>query len=290
MFLANTTYAQEKPQKIKIGVYLMSISKFNFTDGTYMADFYLAIKSDKDLPEGLKIDAMNGQIISREIADNSPKYKIYRYKVACNENINYRSFPFDSHTLSLQFEDNVLDETKIIFEPDDKLLGVDEKVGIIGWDLSKKTSHKVYTHFYPNFQQKYSRYMFNVTLNKPITASFIKGVLPCFVIVCGVFLLYFMNPKEPKDRINAMASLLIANVILHINSTAALPPLAYLTIQDKLMITNYLAILASIGVTVILIRNMPKRPDELWKINRTAQFIVYPSYVLLQVINILYVY
>ncbi len=288
LFLANSIYAT--PQKIRLGIYLMSISKFNFSDGTFVADFYLALKSDQDLPEGLKIDAMNGQIISREIADNTPKYKIFRYKVACNENISYRSFPFDSHTLSLQLEDNVLDQTIIIFEPDDKLLGVDEKVGIIGWDLSKKTSHKVNTHFYPNFQQKYSRYTFNVTLNKPVTASFIKGVLPCFVIVCGVFMLYFMNPKEPKDRINAMASLLIANVILHINSTAGLPPLSYLTIQDKLMITNYLAVLASIAVTVILIKNMPKNPEKLPKINRNAQLIVYPTYVLIQVTNILWVY
>ncbi|TAH30304.1 MAG: hypothetical protein EAZ06_03560 [Cytophagales bacterium] len=290
LLLLISSFVVAAPQKIKVGVYLMSISKFSFTEGTYMADFYLALKSDQNIPDDLNLDVMNGQITSKVIADNTPKYKVYRYKVVCNENLNYKSFPFDSHSLSLQFEDNVLDEAKIILIADDKLLGVDEKVGIIGWDLSKKTSHNIYTHFYPNFQQKYSRYVFNVTLNKPVVASFIKGVLPCFVIVFGVFMLYFMNPKEPKDRINAMASLLIANVILHINSTAGLPPLSYMTVQDKLMITNYLAVLASIGVTVILIKYMPKNPELLPKINRRAQLIVYPSYIFLQIMNIVWIY
>jgi len=263
----------------------MSISKFDFSEGSFVADFYMTLESDSTFSENL--DLMNGQELSKEVMENNPNRKVIRYKVLCNENLDYSRFPLDKHSLSIQFEDKLLntDSLKFVIEP--KLSGIDSQVGIIGWNLSEKIQHILQDHFYPNFNENYSRVTFVIKLNKPMLASFFKSVLPCVIMIFVVFLLYFMNPMDAKDRVNAMASLLIANVLLHLSSTGDLPPLSYLTIQDKLMLTNYAVVLSSILVSMILMYKAKNGETEaVFKINRRAQFILYPSYIIIQTLII----
>ncbi len=234
IFIFGFISTQAHGKKVRIGVYLMSLSKFNFSEGSFIADFYLTMESDSVFSENL--DLMNGQVVSRELMEDEPKRKVVRYKVQCNENLDYARFPLDKHALSIQFEDKLLDSKNLNFVTDPKLCGVDSQVGIIGWDLSNTIQNDIQDHFYPNFNENYSRVTFVIKLNKPMLASFFKSVLPCLIMIFVVFLLYFMNPLDAKDRVNAMASLLIANVLLHLSSTGDLPPLSYLTIQDKLIL------------------------------------------------------
>lgn len=266
------------PQVVKTGIFLMSVTKFNISDGHYQVDFYLTLSSDSVVDDNF--DLMNGQITAKQIEENTPHMKVFRVKALCYENLNFRTFPFENHALSIQLEHKLKPKEQLIYVADEPRSGVDPQVGVIGWKLhANKVRYNTSDHFYRTFNQTYSRFNYVFTLEKPLMASLFKGLIPPLLIVSATFLLFFMNPNEPKDRVNATASMLIANVVLHINSTSALPPLGYATFQDKLMITNYVAIGCSLMVIMMLVNRQKKgRTETLEKFNRNARWIVLGGY------------
>lgn len=271
---------QARPQEIKTSVFLMSVTKFNISDGHYQVDFYLSLRSDSAMDDNF--DLMNGQITQKQVEENEPGFKVYRIKALCYENLDFHRFPFENHRLTIQIEHKLKPAGQLVYVPDPERSGADPEVAVIGWKLNPAhIRESVNLHYYKTFDETYSRYSFSFKLEKPLLASLFKGLIPPVIIVAAMFLLFFMNPQEPKDRVNATASMLIANVVLHINSTSALPPLGYATFQDKLMITNYVAIGCSLMVIMMLVDAVRRNlPDRAAKLNARARWLLLGGYFL----------
>ncbi len=77
-------------------------------------------------------------------------------------------------------------------------------------------------------------------IQRPWLAGFLKGILPALIIVCCNFLALFMRIDQMSQRLSITTSTLIAAVVFHLNLTASIPPLGYVTYADMFMLINYL--------------------------------------------------
>ena len=69
--------AEEKPQVIKVGVYVLNVGKFELSTGQYTMDFYLSLTSDRPIADN-SFEFMNGRASSSDLLISEPTNKFYR--------------------------------------------------------------------------------------------------------------------------------------------------------------------------------------------------------------------
>jgi hypothetical protein len=67
-------------------------------------------------------------------------------------------------------------------------------------------------------------------------------------------LVLLLRPTSVGTRISMGTAMLLAAVMFHLSSTSSLPPIGYLTLQDKFMVGNYLVIVANVLFSVLILK------------------------------------
>jgi len=62
---------------VRAGLYLLNVGRFEIATGTYTADFYLTLRSDRDMGDP-RFEFMNGRAATMDVLDDTPTYKQYR--------------------------------------------------------------------------------------------------------------------------------------------------------------------------------------------------------------------
>jgi hypothetical protein len=243
--------AVEAPLVVKAGVYVLSIGQFNTATGTYVVDMYLTLQCDRPCTPN-RFEFMNGRATSSDLLEDEPDYKSYRIQASLQTDPDLRDYPFDRHNLFIQFEDKSQSNTKVVYEADPSLNGVDPSVIIAGWQLVG-WQPRVIDHLYPTFDTTYSRFQFDVIIARGTLSSVFKAILPALFIVLGGFLALLLGPDKALHRLGINTSAVIGGIMFHINLTSQLPPLGYLTLADKFMIVNYIGLIAALVATVVLL-------------------------------------
>jgi len=105
---------------------------------------------------------------------------------------------------------------------------------------------------YPVFDEPYSRYTFDIRLSRPIEYSIIKNLLPAVIIVVTGLLALLISTRFMLERLTISGSALVGAILYHLEVTQNIPPLPYLTFQDRFMLINYVALALTLGSTVAL--------------------------------------
>lgn len=275
--------APPRPARVYVGLYLLTLGRLDLASGSYSADFFLTFRCDAPctLPE---FEFLNGRATSVETYELRPGYHELRVQAALVDDFPLNRYPFDRHNLIIALEDKKTPVSDIVFVPDQPHTGVDPKVVVAGWQLDPRWVTHVDEHYYPTFEAAYSRYTFEVFIQRPLLAALLKALLPATFIVIGGMLALL----TPPDKIlPVVTSTLVSTILFHINSTASLPPLGYLTMADRYMVINYLVLLivlvAAIQMTVFGERDRPERARALrgWCLR-----LVPPTWLLLQGLNL----
>ncbi|MBI4306594.1 MAG: hypothetical protein HY678_09790, partial [Chloroflexi bacterium] len=141
---------------------------------------------------------------------------------------------------------------ELVYFPDPSLNGVDPDVIVAGWRLDR-WDPTVVEHVYPQFDATYSRFKFDVEIERGILSSLFKAILPALVIVISGFLALLLGPDKALQRLGINTSALIGAIMFHVNLTSQLPPVGYLTLADKYMIMNYVGLVSTLAATVALL-------------------------------------
>ena len=241
------------PLKVRVGVYVIDLGKLDTSTGSFTADFYLMFESDTPF-DSFKFEFLNGRSKSFVQQSDDPAYKAYRIQAELNEDIDLRSYPFDGHDLAIRLAPTDLTTDKLNFESGPKITGLDPALHIPGWRLDKSWRARVDDLEYDVFGgETYSTYTFSMHIGRPWLSSFLKGLLPALFIMLVGFIPFFMQPDKAKDRLGLNTSCLVGTVLFHLNLTASVPPIGYLTYADKFMIANYVGAIGSLVATVTLI-------------------------------------
>ncbi len=247
---------------VNVGVYVLNVGKFDVSTGSYTVDFYLAFKCDSECDPS-NFEFSNGRATAIDKLIDSPTEKFYRVQAALAENIDLKNYPFDSHSLTIALEDKINTVEQLVYHADPKNAGVDPGVILVGWNL-KGFDQIVATHYYAPYDETYSRYVFSIQIERIFLASILKTFLPVlFIVIVGLLALFIHETDKLWTRIGINTSSLIASVMFHLNVTASLPPLGYLTFADKFMLVTYVVLILSLGSTILMMRHAKKKDEEM---------------------------
>jgi hypothetical protein len=264
--------AQSDPT-VTAGILLLDVQQVNVNSGTFTADFYLWFNSTGS-PTTVQYELINGQATSVTVDANSSTYQEYRIVGTFANNLDFSNFPFDNHSLSIEVESRNMPSSQLTFVPDTAGSGVDPSVTIVGWNLLG-SSITAAPHTY-SASQTFSRLTFTFTIGRPGVQSFMANVFPIILITLISLLAFFLPPTRSFERILIGVTTLIAAVEFNLSLLGQIPPVNYLTIADKMMITVYALFLYSIGVTIILARQVENKDFERAKRLNTKGAILVP--------------
>lgn len=234
----------------RVGLVPTNIEDFDFKTGTFRADFFLSLTSDRPMPP-VDLHFGNGQAERTVLADR-PTFKLFRYSGSFSTDVDLRNFPFDEQGLVIELEedDSGIDQLQLVADP--KHTYFDTGFSIVGWEVASLEA-KVYDHFFPDrFDDDdlyYSRYVARIGIARHSRAGIFEVFLPAFVIVLIALFGVWVPPNEMEVRMNAGAPMLAAAVLFHFTLMQELPATSYLTRADKLMIGTYASLLMGIAST-----------------------------------------
>ncbi|MDX1958705.1 MAG: hypothetical protein SFU98_09040 [Leptospiraceae bacterium] len=241
-------------EDVKVGIFIVNIGKFEVGTGNFTVDFYLTLKTEK-IPEFPlnSFEFMNGRATSMEKIYDEPNLQQYRIQANLASPINLTHFPFDEQVLSIIIENKKFTNDKVRYVPVNQESGLDDSIHFTGWNIKDwKTVES--EHFYKVFNENYSLYAFNITIEKIIWNAFLKTFLPVLIIVFLITCSFIMDIDKIKDRLSICTSGLVASVMFHLSISNQIPPVSYLTIADKFMIQTYLVLMSCIILNVFMLQ------------------------------------
>jgi hypothetical protein len=279
-------FAQTSPPlEVKVGIYVIGISKVSTQTGSFSMDFYLTLTCNRtcEKEKDYKFEIINGRIISNRMTDDQPNYKVYRINADLVSNFDFKLYPFEKPELTLIIEDENSDKTKLIFKTDAEKTAIDAQIPSFGWQTNK-IDETISEHFYPNFNQTYSSYKSSITLSRPFWSSILK-LLPAIAIMFACLIAFVMTPSIADRRIVLVTSSLIASVLFHANLASGVPQVPYLTFADRFMVINYLIIAASLAIVGLMLVWNEKQPEKANKLQQLTWFSVPCLWLIMQIIN-----
>lgn len=274
------------PLHVKVGVYLLHVGKYDFQNGTTRMDFYLIFRC-KPVCDELNFEIMNATNSTINLAVKQQDYLVYRVQADLNEANNLRCYPFDNHTLDIVIENRKMTSDKMVFEVDPSLTALDSDVDVVGFNLLPAWKATVTNHFYKVFQQTFSSYKFSISITRPAIAGLLKGIIPALIIICCSFLALFTKINHLSQRLGIATSTLIASVVFHLNLTASIPPLGYITFADMFMLINYVFLLiVLLEVIVTTYFTETKHHDLAERINIICAWSIPLIWIVAQLINV----
>ena len=262
-WMSFTPTAQAAPgaNTVLLGVYVLNVGEIDLRTGSYTIDFYLSMRCPTAACNFGSFEFMNGRASSISLEENTTTEKFWRVQANLYENLDLHQYPFDSHTLLIQIEDQSLTRQDLTYQPDPTYGGVDPSIVVVGWSVAG-WGQSVVNHYYQVYNETYSRYVFSLTLDREPTSAvaiFIPVLLLTFIALMAT-LMYGDVSSVFENRILLSASLLIAAVLFQFSLDSSLPPLGYLTFADWFMITTYFVMAGGL-VSGILVLNYHHRRD-----------------------------
>jgi hypothetical protein len=241
-----------EPVKVYVGVYVLNLGKFELATGAYTVDFYLSLRSQEPVEMG-DFEFMNGRATTVDKLIDTPTEKFYRIQANLSQNLDLRRYPFDEHLLTIEIEDKRRTVDELVYVVDEQSCGVDPGVIVVGWRLAGWEA-KVLAHDYEIYGETYSRFVFGLRIQRVILNAVIKSFLPIACMVLVGFLSLLLAPDKVTTRLSLNISTLLGAVMFHVNLTASIPPVGYLTLADRIMIVTYVVLVVILFSGVAILR------------------------------------
>jgi len=265
---------------------LMDVSDVDYANGGYALTFWITLSSDdidftKTPPP--EIDYVNGRIdevVYETITEHSYYAKIHGTFFT---NMDFRNYPLLSLKLPIIIEPAYDEIDQVIFTNADTPSIIDTDLTVLGLIYQQTTSE--YTeHQYPD-GEIFSKFAATFEFETPVLSSFLVGIFPILVMGAVVLLSFLVDPLS-EIRPEIVTATLIAAVFFHvIDIGEGLPPLEYLTLEDKVMIPLYSLIvfaMVEIAAQRKFSRNDEKKAEAVNKKFRFAiPIVVIVTFVLI---------
>ncbi len=272
-----TAQAAPGPNTVLVGIYVLNVGEIDLRTGSYTMDFYLSMRCPTVAPCNFgSFEFMNGRASSISLQENTTTERFWRIQANLYENLDLHKYPFDSHNLLIQIEDQSLTKQNLTYQPDPNYSALAPSIVVVGWSVTG-WSQSVVDDYYQVYNETYSRYTFSLTLEREPTSAvaiFIP-VLLLTIIALMATLMYGDVSSVFENRILLSASLLIAAVLFQFSLDSNLPPLGYLTFADWFMIATYFVMMAGL-ISGILVLNYHHRKEaaKVEKIRRYSTWLL----------------
>jgi hypothetical protein len=232
------------PVRVKVALLLNSVDEYDLKTGTFKADFFLSLTSQKPMPP-FNMASPNGKIKDKEVIADKPTFKLFRLDGQFKSPPDLRKYPFDTQDLKIILEDDLHGTDQVRFIVDKERTRVARGFRALGWQVNYVAARALSQSYPERFEGDdlyYGRYIFTLGVERYATSAAFKVFVPAFVIVIISLLGMWVPPNEMEVRSNAGAPMLAAAVLFHFSLMQEVPATMYLTRADKVMLGVYISL------------------------------------------------
>jgi hypothetical protein len=295
------------PSSIKVftGMYVNKISAFSMKDSSWIVDFYIWFRwndHNKTIEPGNNMQVVNGQILSKqkqdEFVNGSDHYEQYEVLARITQFFDMSLFPFDSHLLSIQIEDNVglIDEFQYI--PDGYLSNISSKLTIPGYRIVGFNTSAMSDTYETNFgdprqlginETTYSQYNFGILISRPGWGFYLKIFEGLFIAIIISIISFFIRPIHSSPRFLLGIGALWAAVANYYNIYSMQPGTEIMTLADLINIVGTFTIFLTIVQSTISLYIYDNRGQKALSLrfDRASTLIFIISYIFINALIIL---
>ncbi len=236
-------------QVVDVGVYVVDLNNFNVADGTFGTNFYLTLSSGSPVSID-DFDIVNGHATSVNTLLDTPNEKSYRIFASMTADPDLHRYPFDRHTLPIEIEPKIKDESSMVLVVHRNSTGLEPEVDLPGWQLTGGKS-VITSKLYDAEAIPYSRAIFSYDARRDTTSIVLKFFLPILLLL--IVSLSSLMIKGPS-RLAVNASMFIVAVFVHWRISDAIPLVAYATFLDLFMLITYFTMVMVLMSGILIIK------------------------------------
>jgi hypothetical protein len=291
------------PRKVIVGIFLNQIHGFSLRENKFEADFYIWFRwKGDDLNPLETLNLMNGRIDSKESVYESvregERYSYCRIRATIITSFDVSRFPLDNHTITLEVEDNDLEDDKLVYLPDVENSDLSPSVQVPGWQVAgarPAVVRNIYKTNYgdialpPDQPSYYSRFVYSVALERRGFSYFGKLFLGVFVTAALAFLALFIKPTNVDPRFGLGVGAMFAAVSLQYIISSSMPETAGVTLADQLHLVGFTYIFLSIAASTISLylfenghEDASRRLDRIAILGGVGTYVALNSFLVLR--------
>ncbi|HEY5735403.1 MAG TPA: hypothetical protein VIS47_02470 [Nitrosopumilus sp.] len=226
-----------------IGIEVLTIGEMDTKAGSYELSFALLLTSDEidftKCPPPSEWIFTNGYVTNMWGEITEPNFHKVNIQGVFYNQMDFRDYPFEVIELSIELGVLYpLTIENIQFSPNMEYSGdyIAAKY-ISGYNVGKV---QVETGELETPFATFPHYSMTIPLSHDSVMVFMKKIFPVIILAGFGYSTFFMSPKILQDRITLLGAVFVAAIFFHtILLMGELPPIGYLTIADKIMITVY---------------------------------------------------
>lgn len=286
------------PTKVYIGLYLIDLISIDDVNQSFAADFFamarwndprLALKNPEETQMLRHFDpeeiwhpmtyVINQRRISRQL-DNifrvdpagNVQY-IQRFYGEFSSPLDFKDFPFDKQTLTLQVVSFRYTPEEVEFVIDQLRTGQREQLSLVGWSIDKGQP-EVTTEYLQIQDRHLARVDFTLDVIRQKPFYIIKALIPLILIIFMAWSVFFIDPSVIGPQIGIPTSSVFALILFNHRISALLPRVSYLTRIDRFILFSIILVFITLGVSVLTATLAHKEKKELaLKIDRWARYV-----------------
>lgn len=255
---------ENEPTKVDVGLYVTQIYDVSLRENKFSVDFYVWMRWKGDLKPIETFEVMNSSESDKKIIyeDNQKNshYAVAQVRATINKRWDVKRFPLDDQILTINIEDTQNETRDLVFVPDTVNCSFDKKeVMVPGWKIgSIRAVVKDYTYetnygdlTLPDKEAPYSRFTFEMDLNRPGMGYFWKLFMSMFITTFISFLAFFINPMDLDPRFGVGVGAFFAAVASQYVVASALPDTDVTTLVDLLSMWSIFFIFLTIAESTV---------------------------------------
>ena len=279
--LISPAYAEHFPEgttlpvEYDIRITVLDIGKIDLSTGSYDVTFWLTITNedfDMTIVDPPMIDFVNGHVNYRDFETTKSDEYYAKINAQFYTNMEFRNYPLGHIDLPIIMEPAHHENDEIIFVQTGVPSSPIENFQVLGWIMHEQ-DYDVTEFQYPT-GDSYTRFVANFGFDTPFISGFMVGIFPIIVMGAVVLLSFLIDPTL-EIRPEIVTATLIAAVFFHvIDIGEGLPPLEYLTLEDKLMTTLYALIMFAMVEIATQRKYNEGKMEKAEAINKKFRFMI----------------
>jgi hypothetical protein len=238
---------QEKPDTVKVGLYITSIHDIDFKQKEYAVNFWLWLKyknKDFDFLQNLEVPMAKAIERSFSTADSSGDEIYIQMKLQCvmKDSWKISNFPFDRQTLRISIENSQFDSQSLVFVPDTVGNHFDPRFTLNGWTIDScivTTGIKKYETAFGDEEAtkphtEYSAFRVRLGIKRDASGLFWKMFLGMYIAFLIAYVCFYIHADGMDSRFGLSVGSLFAVIGNKYIIDSSLPESTSFTLVDTL--------------------------------------------------------
>ncbi len=293
----NKLQAQQKPDTVKVGIYITSIHDIDFKQKEYAITFWLWLKyKNKDFDFMQNLEVPQAKSVSRSFAtidsSNNQIYLLMKMQCVMKDSWRIRNFPFDKQKLRLSIENSQFDSKSLVFVADTLGKNYDPRFTLSGWTINNCVISVGIKKYETTFgdptltvpHSEYSSYKVVLNISRDAAGLFWKMFLGMYIAFLIAYICFYIDPDEMGSRFGLSVGALFAVIGNKYIIDSSLPESTSFTLVDTLHGLTLFFIFAIIAATSYSLRLIKTNKEiKARKFDMIAAQVSLILYVLLNI-------